>query len=205
MLFETNTVVWASAGTGKTRKLVDVYLELLQRGMDPGRIVAVTFPERAAAEMRDRIRTALADRQGRWTAAISSLATAPISTIHGFCGLLLRQHGIVLGIDPSSSVLDEQHSLDLAREAAHETNRQEILSGNEAAENLFRDFGLNELVDTLVSASGWLNSLGQDADWLLARVLDQEKTTTGPEQKIDDGISPYFAGDLLATGKGRLE
>src|SRR5438094_8829355 len=76
MLFETNTVVWASAGTGKTRKLVDVYLELLERGMDPGRIVAVTFTERAAAEMRDRIRTALADRQGRWTAAISSLAAA---------------------------------------------------------------------------------------------------------------------------------
>src|SRR5437870_12835762 len=71
-MFETNTVVWASAGTGKTRKLVDVYLELLERGMDPGRIVAVTFTERAAAEMRDRIRTALANRQGRWTAAIWS-------------------------------------------------------------------------------------------------------------------------------------
>src|SRR6058998_275108 len=158
MPFETNTVVWASAGTGKTRKLVDVYLELLERGMDPGRIVAVTFTERAAAEMRDRIRTALANRQGRWTAAISSLAAAPISTIHGFCGILLRQHGIVLGIDPSFSVLDEQQSLDLAREAARETIRQEIRSGNEDAENLFRDFGLNELVDTLVSAGDWLNS-----------------------------------------------
>ena len=44
-----NTVVLASAGTGKTRKLVDVYLELLERGMDPLRIVAVTFTEKAAA------------------------------------------------------------------------------------------------------------------------------------------------------------
>src|SRR5438132_1776075 len=200
MLFETNTVVWASAGTGKTRKLVDVYLELLERGMDPGRIVAVTFTERAAAEMRDRIRTALADRQGRWTAAISSLAAAPISTIHGFCGILLRQHGIVLGIDPSSSVLDEQQSLDLAREAARETIRQEILSGNEDAENLFRDFGLNELVDTLVSASGWLNSLGQDADWLLARVQDQEKTAADLEQQIGDEIRRY-GGSFEAIGE----
>src|SRR2546426_7040020 len=202
MLFETNTVVWASAGTGKTRKLVDVYLELLERGMDPGRIVAVTFTERAAAEMRDRIRTALADRQGRWTAAISSLAAAPISTIHGFCGILLRQHGIVLGIDPSSSVLDEQQSLDLAREAARETIRQEILSGNEDAENLFRDFGLNELVDTLVSASGWLNSLGQDADWLLARVQDQEKTAADLEQQIGDEIRRY--GGVLCGGGARV-
>ena len=200
MLFETNTVVWASAGTGKTRKLVNVYLELLERGMDPGRIVAVTFTERAAAEMRDRIRSALAGRQGRWTAAISSLAAAPISTIHGFCGILLRQHGIVLGIDPSFSVLDEQQSLDLAREAARETIRQEILSGNEEAENLFRDFGLNELVDTLVSAGGWLNSLGQDADWLLARVQDQEKTAADLEQQIGDEIRRY-GGSFEAIGE----
>ena len=100
MSFDRNTVVWASAGTGKTRKLVEVYLELLERGVDPGRIVAVTFTERAAAEMRDRIRAALATTQGRWTSAISKLAAAPISTIHGFCGILLRQHGMELGIDP---------------------------------------------------------------------------------------------------------
>src|SRR5207249_10161496 len=92
------------------------------------------------------------------------------------CGILLRQHGIVLGIDPSFSVLDEQQSLDLAREAARETIRQEILSGNEDAENLFRDFGLNELVDTLVSAGRWVDRRGQGADWVLARVQDQEKT-----------------------------
>src|SRR5262245_10861248 len=53
-----NTVVWASAGTGKTRKLVEVYLDLLEQGIDPMRIVAMTFTEKAAAEMRDRIRTA---------------------------------------------------------------------------------------------------------------------------------------------------
>src|SRR5207247_3608064 len=103
MPFETNTVVWASAGTGKTRKLVDVYLELLERGMDPGRIVDVTFTERSAAEMRDRIRSALAGRKGRWTAAISSLAAAPISTITGFCGILCRLHCIVLRIGSSFS------------------------------------------------------------------------------------------------------
>src|SRR5436853_3156864 len=93
-MFETNTVVWASAGTGKTRKLVDVYLELLERGIDPHRIAAVTFTERAAAEMRDRIRTGLEARPGQWSKTMSTLAAAPISTIHGFCGILLRQHGI---------------------------------------------------------------------------------------------------------------
>src|SRR6516165_2569827 len=106
MPFERNTVVWASAGTGKTRKLVEVYLELLERGLDPARIVAVTFTERAAAEMRERI-------QARTTRI---LAAAPICTIHTFCAILLRDNGIHLRIDPSFSMLDEQQSLDLARE-----------------------------------------------------------------------------------------
>src|SRR5436309_6329701 len=169
MSFDKNTVVLASAGTGKTRKLVEVYLELLEAGADPLRIVAMTFTEKAAAEMRDRIRTSLYAKQNRWMKTIALLPAAPISTIHGFCGILLREHGLELGIDPSFSILDEQRSLDLAREAARETIRQEIRSGNEDAENLFRDFGLNELVDTLVSAGEWLNSLGHDADWPLAR------------------------------------
>src|SRR5947199_9418521 len=137
---------------------------------------------------------------GKCGAAISSLAAAPISTIHGFCGILLRQHGIVLGIDPSFSVLDEQQSLDLARAAARETIRQEIRSGNEDAENLFRDFGLNELVDTMVSAGDWLNSLGRDADWLLGRVQDQEKTAAEVEKQIGDEIVRY-RGSFEAIGK----
>src|SRR5438477_10215302 len=172
---EVNTVVWASAGTGKTRKLVEVYLELLERGIDPLRIVAVTFTERAAAEMRDRIRAALQNRQGQWTRTISLLPAAPISTIHGFCGILLREHGMELGIDPSFAILDEQRSLDLARESARETIRQEIRNGNEEVERLFGDFGLDGLVETIVSAGYWLNSLGVDGKWLDARIEDQRR------------------------------
>src|ERR1051325_4986923 len=111
MRFHQNTVVWASAGTGKTRKLVDVYLELLGEGIDPLRIVAVTFTEKAAAEMRERIRVALYAQQ--WLKSISSLPAAPISTIHGFCAMLVREHAFTLGIDPSFTILDEQRSLDL--------------------------------------------------------------------------------------------
>ncbi len=191
MPLETNTVVWASAGTGKTRKLVEVYLELLDRGIDPLRIVAVTFTERAAAEMRDRIRTALEARQGQWSKTISILAAAPISTIHGFCGILLREHGIELGIDPSFSILDEQRSLDLSREAARETIRQEIRNGSEDVEDLFRDFGLNGFVETLVSIGYWLNSLGRDASWLQARVQDQRRAAVELEREIGDEIRKY--------------
>src|ERR1044072_5626225 len=102
-----NTVVWASAGTGKTRKLVQTYVELLDGGCDPVRIVAMTFTEKSAAEMRDRIRQAIQTRmheaapseRQRWMRNLSLLPAAPISTIHGFCGMLLREHGLSLGID----------------------------------------------------------------------------------------------------------
>ena len=87
MPLDKNTVILASAGTGKTRTLVDVYLELLEQGLDPLRIVAVTFTEKAAAEMRDRIRSALYAKPGQWMRTIAVLPAAPISTIHGFCGM----------------------------------------------------------------------------------------------------------------------
>src|SRR5205085_11938040 len=105
-----------------------------------------------AAEMRDRIRAALHTRPGQWMKTISTLPAAPISTIHGFCGMLVREHGFDLGIDPSFSILDEQRSLDLARESARDTIRREIRSGNEDVERLFGDFGLENLVGTIVSA-----------------------------------------------------
>src|SRR5215475_10271819 len=175
MAFDRNTVLLASAGTGKTRKLVQVYIELLERGVDPLRIAAVTFTEKAAAEMRERIRAALYTKPGQWMRTIALLPVAPIATIHGFCGILLRERGFEAGIDPSFTILDEQRSLDLAREAARETIRQEIRSGNEDVEMLFGDFGLDALVETLVSAGYWLNSLGGDGDWLQSCVEEQRR------------------------------
>src|SRR5438045_1251556 len=100
-----NTVVWASAGTGKTRRLVQTYVELLDGGCDPLRVVAMTFTEKAAAELRDRIRSGIDSRmneaapseRGRWLRNLSLLPAAPISTIHGFCGMILREHGLSAG------------------------------------------------------------------------------------------------------------
>jgi ATP-dependent helicase/nuclease subunit A len=200
MSFDANTVVWASAGTGKTRKLVDVYLELLSQGIAPQRIVAVTFTEKAAAEMRERIRAELYARPGQWMKAIALLSGAPISTIHGFCGLLIREHGFELGIDPSFTILDEQRSLDLARESARDTIRQEIRSGNEDAEHLFGDFGLEGLVETIVSAGYWLNSLGAGDAWLDDRIEAQRREAAQIELRLAGDIEKY-GGDFQQIGE----
>lgn len=196
---QKNTVVWASAGTGKTHKLVEVYTGLVESGLDPMRIAAMTFTEKAAAEMRERIRKALSVRDERWSKTIALLGAAPISTIHGFCGLLLRQHSVHLGIDPAFMILDEQHSLDLARESARDTIRQEIRAGNEDAEALFADFGLDNLVETLVAAGHWLSSLGVDEGWLRARVQDQAQAAAALEEELAEEIRRY-GGSFEAIG-----
>src|SRR5215218_1049735 len=83
--------VEASAGTGKTSALVDRYVSLVLSGKPVDRLVAITFTERAAAELRDRVRAELERREAQGTAdahliheALSGLDGAPVGTIHAF-------------------------------------------------------------------------------------------------------------------------
>ena len=106
--------VQAGAGTGKTRALVDRVVALVLNGSPIEKIVATTFTERAAAELRERIRTGLeqqmsesADKRHVIETAIPSLDRAQISTIHSFCQALLHRHAAEAGIDPSFEVEDE--------------------------------------------------------------------------------------------------
>jgi len=116
----------AGAGSGKTRTLVARYLHLLEQGLAPGEIAAITFTEKAAREMRSRIRAeiqtlrrnAAADRQAHWSDIEADIDAAPISTFHGLCVRILRAHSAEAGIDPKFSVLDEGQSAVLKARAA---------------------------------------------------------------------------------------
>src|SRR5437773_7648927 len=60
-----NVALEASAGTGKTRVLVDRYINLLRAGVDPSNILAITFTRKAATEMRERILSTLREAASR--------------------------------------------------------------------------------------------------------------------------------------------
>jgi len=107
--------VEAGAGTGKTSALVDRVVALVLGGRTSiDRIVAITFTEKAAAELRDRVRGGLEEakeaqpgRSDVIDAALESLDRAQVSTIHSFCQALLYSFAAEAGIDPSFKVQDE--------------------------------------------------------------------------------------------------
>ncbi len=115
----------AGAGTGKTGVMVDRYCRLVcDRGVSPDAILAFTFTDKAAAELRQRIRAELARRaeagSERAGELLSAIGGAWVTTIHGFCNRLLSGHPVAAGIDPGFRVLDAPETARAAREAFDE-------------------------------------------------------------------------------------
>ena len=125
-----NVVLEASAGTGKTRVLVDRYVNLLRAGVDPRNILAMTFTRKAAAEMRERIVRTLrdvADRSpedaARWHQLRDRLTDIAISTIDAFCLSLLREFPLEADLDPAFDVADDTEIPRLVEESLDEALR----------------------------------------------------------------------------------
>jgi ATP-dependent helicase/nuclease subunit A len=112
---ERDVLLSAGAGTGKTRTLVARYVHLLERGLSERQIVAITFTDKAAREMRNRIRAAVAglaaagpeQQRVRWLEQESRMDAARIGTIHSLCAEILRAHPAEARLDPAFRVVDE--------------------------------------------------------------------------------------------------
>ena len=124
--FGTTFFVEAAAGTGKTTALVGRIVGLVRAGAGTlDRIVAVTFTEKAAGEMKLRLRSeieraraeATPEERDRLDRALEELELARIGTIHAFCGDLLRERPVEAGIDPLFEVASEEEAEALADEA----------------------------------------------------------------------------------------
>jgi len=107
----------AGAGSGKTTVLVQRLLNVLRAGARPAEVAAITFTVKAAGELvervRDRLETDLATATGGERAALQrildELPELTISTIHSFCGELLRREALEAGWAPSTQVLGEMN------------------------------------------------------------------------------------------------
>jgi ATP-dependent helicase/nuclease subunit A len=109
-------MVRAGAGTGKTTVLVERFVRaVVDDGVAVEAILAITFTEKAAAEMKARVRARFLELGRRDEARAAEAAW--ISTIHGFCSRVLRAHALSAGIDPGFRVLDELEAERVATDA----------------------------------------------------------------------------------------
>ena len=108
---DKSVMISSPAGSGKTEKLARRYIALLQRGVDVERILAITFTDKAAAEMKQRILRILRDEDATlFHSLLEKMPLMRVTTIHSFCGTLLRRFSFDAGIDPNYGIADEMAS-----------------------------------------------------------------------------------------------
>jgi ATP-dependent helicase/nuclease subunit A len=151
----------AAAGSGKTSVLVERFVRsVLDDGIGVEAILTITFTEKAAAELRDRIRARL--RALGADAAARATEGAFISTIHGFCARVLRGHALAAGLDPRFAVLDRARTEPLAA-AAFDAALQALPDrfGERAAVELVAAYGAPTLRLAILSVHDQLRSAGE--------------------------------------------
>src|SRR4051794_40898302 len=150
-------LVSANAGSGKTSVLVERFVRAVREdGVDPARILAITFTDKAAAELRERVRRRfleLGDRDGA-----RATEGAFVSTIHGFCARILRAHPLAAGLDPRFAVLDEARASRLREEAFAAALRAFLASDRREALDLAAAYGADRLRTAIVATHEALRS-----------------------------------------------
>lgn len=180
-----SSLVEASAGTGKTYILIEAILHRVLESTPPlslARTAALTFTEKAAGEMKIRLRRALEriassddPRRDRAEEALRELDRGEVTTIHSFCLALLRERPFEAGIDPDFAQLDPAASTELASRVWNDWWKTEISRRPRGAiaQSLRRGLAVGRVEDEKAS------SLSQ-----IARALYNERT------RLDDARLP---------------
>lgn len=147
----------AGAGCGKTKVLSERFLRHLG-GPEPralGQIVALTFTEKAARELRERVRAAcrLMLEKGEdvpyWRSILRGLEAAPIGTFHAFCGQILRRFPIEAGVEPGFAILEESIAPSLRERALNRCMRNWLAERRPELVALAADLGLDRVREAL--------------------------------------------------------
>jgi len=161
--------VTAGPGSGKTTVLVERYLHILRESnLSIDKIVAITFTNRAANEMRERLRarlneillTASGGERQRWLGYKRTLEGAVITTIHGFCARLLREFPVEAGVDPQFLLLDEHRAAMLLESVVEEALSHFISSGHVEISRLTLGVGRAKLAAALAQLYRDVNGQG---------------------------------------------
>jgi DNA helicase II / ATP-dependent DNA helicase PcrA len=148
-------LVLAGAGSGKTRVITRRVAHLLAAGISPDQILALTFTNKAAGEMRERIET-LVPRSGIW-----------VGTFHGFCARLLRKYAKLVGIDSGFSIYDQNDRLRAVKDVMDIVGWEEPGWTGEKVESL-----ISRAKNDLVSPQAWRHQASDQRGKRLAQVYE---------------------------------
>jgi ATP-dependent helicase/nuclease subunit A len=187
--------VTAGPGSGKTTVLVERYLHILrERKPNIDQIVAITFTNRAANEMRERLRADLnrilseastKDRP-RWLDYKRTLDGAVITTIHGFCARLLREFPVEAGVDPQFLLLDEHRAAMLLESVVEEVLAQFISDGHLEVSRLTLGVGRAKLAAALAQLYREVRGQGLSLEELARATAESHATETQHAQALED-------------------
>src|ERR1022692_1330234 len=157
-----DTCVVAGPGSGKTTVLVEYFRQLVAAGVDPLRILAITFTEKAAGNMRKKLAQAfqeLPETRAR-------LERAWVSTVHGFCARLLRENAVFAGIDPEFGVLDATESWRMQQESMRGAIDALFEQRREAMRGLIRGLSSYEYEQAVLAAYNTMRGAGVGVEQL---------------------------------------
>ncbi|HEX5526198.1 MAG TPA: UvrD-helicase domain-containing protein, partial [Solirubrobacterales bacterium] len=210
----TDVLLEAGAGTGKTGVMVDRYCRLVcDGGMSPDAILTFTFTEKAAAELRQRIRAELARRaeagSERAAAVLAGIGGAWVTTIHGFCNRVLAAHPVAAGVDPGFRVLDAPEAARAAREAFDDA-LVEFLNAEGTASGPVRSDAAKEETVAAFDVEGLRAAIAAIHDELRSRGIAHPKLPEPPQPDPEAALrrAAEAAEECLAElkeGNGKRE
>ena len=138
-------IVTSSAGCGKTTRLVEEYLARVRKGFSPSNLLAITFTNLAASEMKERLIERLRrEHKEVWQKFNCGELQLRVSTIHSFLADLLVRFSLELGLNPGFEVINTRLAEELWEESVNEELENLFLSGQaQIYEEIFKEFGLS--------------------------------------------------------------
>ncbi|HGM4962301.1 TPA: UvrD-helicase domain-containing protein [Pseudomonas putida] len=182
------TFISAGAGSGKTYRLTELlYQELTSQQVQPEGIIATTFTRKAAAELRERVRSHLLDK-GQVGLA-SAMGQARIGTVNSLCGQLLEHFAFEAGMPPQQRVLEEEQAKVLLNQAV-----DSVLDGTrmEAFLAISRRLGLEvTLQQSDLPSDSWQDALRRLLDQLRSNDIDLERARDFAARNAQDLLAHF--------------
>lgn len=185
---ENNTLVSASAGSGKTAVTIERIIRIIKKGTPVKKIVMLAFSNAVAAELKDRVTSELVKAMREEGAdkeylreQIDDVSLSDICTVHSFCGNLIKEFFEEAGVDPSYSILEP-------------AEKEGMLDS--AIDFVIKEYG--EKADPLVSSLKF--TFGGDGDFRkqIKRVYNFLESQPDREKWLKEAYSGYGSGDPAA-------